>query len=484
MKKALTVLLAVLFLLEGAHISVHRVAAEGSRSLSLDACNLSFQDSVYLKYAVSAENVDKNDVSLLVFTGENAAYDLSHADDVITDLTTETINEKEYIIFTYKNLSAKQMTDTVYARPYANIGGDEVYGNTVKYSILQYAYNKLGKTGSAGSEQLQNLLTQMLSYGAAAQNYFNYQTDRLATSDYFQIRLTGGVLPDGFDHGLYQTGDEVSISAPDNDGEEDFYRWKDENGSTVSTSAVFNYTVKSKNVALTPVYGNDGGSLAPGVPATFTAQSVTTSENGTFRYWLYTPADPEEDMPLLVYLHGGSGKGDDLTLITGVDGFPKYLQDGDLGDVRAYVVIPQLPSTVKGWTNAGSDLMTLINSVRSTYGISASRVSLTGHSMGGTGTWGVAAAYPATFAKIAPCSGSINNTTLNVNKLKNVPVRAFVGADDTIVSPDSSINFVASLKEAGADAEVTIFEGAGHFDIPALVYQDEDIGILDWLLDT
>ena len=104
--------------------------------------------------------------------------------------------------------------------------------------------------------------------------------------------------------------------------------------------------------------------------------------------------------------------------------------------------------------------------------------------MGGTGTWGVAAAYPATFAKIAPCSGSINNTTLNVNKLKNVPVRAFVGADDTIVSPDSSINFVASLKEAGADAEVTIFEGAGHFDIPALVYQDEDIGILDWLLDT
>lgn len=52
-------------------------------------------------------------------------------------------------------------------------------------------------------------------------------------------------------------------------------------------------------------------------------------------------------MPLIVYLHGGSGKGDNLSLITSEDGFPKYLQSGELGDVRAYVLIPQLPSTQK-----------------------------------------------------------------------------------------------------------------------------------------
>ena len=212
------------------------------------------------------------------------------------------------------------------------------------------------------------------------------------------------------------------------------------------------------------------------------ALSMETETLGTFRYWLYTPSDPTDDMPLIVYLHGGSGKGDDLNLITSVDGFPKYLQDGTLGDIPAYVIIPQLPSSKKGWTDVGADLMSLIRYICNTYNVSSSRVSLTGHSMGGTGTWGVAAAYPASFSKIAPCSGSINNTTINVNKLKGIPVRAFVGSADTIVSPDSSINFVAALKQAGGDAEVTVFDGAGHFEVPALVYLDENIAIVDWLL--
>ena len=216
----------------------------------------------------------------------------------------------------------------------------------------------------------------------------------------------------------------------------------------------------------------------PVVAATFTAQSF--SSDTIKNYWLYTPADPKEDMPLIVYLHGGSGKGNDLSLLTD-DGFPKYLQDGDLGDVRAYVIMPQLPSEVKGWPNAGADLLSLISSIRTAYGIPSDKVSLTGHSMGGTGTWSVAAQYPKTFSRIAPCSGSINNTTLNVNKLKNLSVRAFVGSADVVVSPDSSINFVAALVEAGGDAEITSFEGASHTDVPALAYLDEELGLVNWL---
>lgn len=216
--------------------------------------------------------------------------------------------------------------------------------------------------------------------------------------------------------------------------------------------------------------------------SSFTAKSIYTENLGSFRYWLYTPSDPTDGMPLIVYLHGGSGKGDDLGLVTSADGFPKYLQDGILGDIPAYVIIPQLPSSKKGWTDVGTDLMRLIRNVCTAYNISSSHISLTGHSMGGTGTWGIAAAYPASFWKIAPCSGSINNTTININNLKGIPVRSFVGSADTIVSPDSSINFVTALKQAGGDAEVTVFEGAGHFDVPALVYLDESIAIIDWLI--
>lgn len=217
-------------------------------------------------------------------------------------------------------------------------------------------------------------------------------------------------------------------------------------------------------------------------PASFTACSINTSQLGTFRYWLYTPSDPTENMPLIVYLHGGSGKGDDLNLITAVDGFPQYLQSGQLGDVRAYVVIPQLPSTQKGWVNAAESISGLIDHTVSTYKINKSNISLTGHSMGGTGTWNLACTYPSLFARIAPLSGSIRNTPDIIDNLKSIPVRAFVGSADTIVPPDSSKEVIAALKAAGGSAEITVFDGADHFSVPSLTFLDTNIDLIGWLI--
>ena len=217
-------------------------------------------------------------------------------------------------------------------------------------------------------------------------------------------------------------------------------------------------------------------------PASFTACSINTSQLGTFRYWLYTPSDPTENMPLIVYLHGGSGKGDDLNLITAVDGFPQYLQSGQLGDVRAYVVIPQLPSTQKGWVNAAESISELIDHTVSTYKINKSNISLTGHSMGGTGTWNLACTYPSLFARIAPLSGSIRNTPDIIDNLKSIPVRAFVGSADTIVPPDSSKEVIAALKAAGGSAEITVFDGADHFSVPSLAFLDTNIDLIGWLI--
>ena len=217
-------------------------------------------------------------------------------------------------------------------------------------------------------------------------------------------------------------------------------------------------------------------------PASFTACSIDTSQLGTFRYWLYTPSDPTENMPLIVYLHGGLGKGDDLNLITAVDGFPQDLQSGQLGDVRAYVVIPQLPSTQKGWVNAAESISELIDHTVSTYKINRNNISLTGHSMGGTGTWNLACTYPSLFARIAPLSGSIRNTPDIIDSLKNIPVRAFVGSADTIVPPDSSKEVIAALKAAGGSAEITVFDGADHFSVPSLTFLDTNIDLIGWLI--
>lgn len=216
--------------------------------------------------------------------------------------------------------------------------------------------------------------------------------------------------------------------------------------------------------------------------ALFEKCSLSTTQIDSFGYWLYTPSDPTNDMPLIVYLHGGSGKGNDLDKLTAIDGFPQYLSQGQFGNLRAYVIIPQLPSNIRGWKEAGDSLMALINEVTSNYSIDKANISLTGHSMGGTGTWDIGIAYNNIFVRIAPLSGSVKELQSNINALKNTPVRAFVGEADTIVAPTSSIQFVSSLKTAGADADITILPDAGHFDVPSLVYSYDNQGLIEWLI--
>lgn len=217
------------------------------------------------------------------------------------------------------------------------------------------------------------------------------------------------------------------------------------------------------------------------IAAVFSEQNAATSV-GEIKYCLYTPKNPQKNMPLIIYLHGGTSKGDDLSKLTEIDGFPQYLKSGVLGDVRAYVIMPQLKSDKKGWTDISAGIREIIGKAAENYGIDKTKVSLTGHSMGGTGTWGLALANTDLFWKIAPLSGSVTLNEQNVNALKNISVRAFVGANDTIVKPQSSKAFVAALKKAGGNAEITEFEGADHFAVPKLTYCDENINLIDWLI--
>ena len=181
-------------------------------------------------------------------------------------------------------------------------------------------------------------------------------------------------------------------------------------------------------------------------------------------------------------IHGaGSGKGEDLSLITQAEGFPSYLQSGQLGSPNACVLIPQLPATYRGWSDMDGVLMQLISAAVREYDLDSANVSLTGHSMGGTGVWAIAAAHPGAFARIAPLSGSIRKTDENLETLKWVPVYAFVGDADTIVPPESSEAFISALQDQGSNARIEILEGADHFAVPGLAYLG-GYGLVDWLI--
>lgn len=257
-KKFFAVLISVLVLVAAVAATqlISTGAAVTQPELDIGYANLSMRNSVCIKYAVSS-NV--SDVELLVWNSPQTEYTKGTEDLVLKPVGTQTISGSEYIIFDHTLLTAKQMADVVYARAYAEVSENGYYSAVEKYSILQYAYNKLGKTAEASSDgNLKEMLGNMLVYGASAQKYLDYNTDRLASADWYQVKVTDGSLDDGCTHGLYLEGDTVTLTAPETDGENTpFSYWADSNGTAVGTTAVFTLTVGTKNEEYTPVYGNE-----------------------------------------------------------------------------------------------------------------------------------------------------------------------------------------------------------------------------------
>ena len=279
MKKRIFCLLLTAMMAVSICAAAMPVRAQGAGEepvLSVAACNVSFSDTVYLKYAVAFDNVEADDVSLLVWAQPQDDYTAGGAAAVLSPDGTAQAAGKTCLVFVYKDISAKQMTDVFYARAYTRKGGVDYYSAVQKYSILQYAYNMLGKTGAASeSASLKNLLQQMLAYGAAAQAHFDYKADAPATAEFYQVQVQGGLLSDGCDSGLYLPGTVLTLTASATDANgAAFARWENGAGASVGTAPELAYTVGAKNETLTAVYG---AGEAPSTEPTITVASVNAA---------------------------------------------------------------------------------------------------------------------------------------------------------------------------------------------------------------
>lgn len=193
----------------------------------------------------------------------------------------------------------------------------------------------------------------------------------------------------------------------------------------------------------------------------------------SFPFVAYTPENTEKKLPLILQLHGAGERGsgqDDLKLVD-VHGFSKLL---DEKDYPCIVVMPQCPAD-SFWAARVESILMLIDQLKEHFCIDEDQIYLTGLSMGGFGTWYTAMAKPEIFAAIAPvCGGGMpwNATVLNM------PVWAFHGAEDSVVSPNHSDEMVARLKEAGKDVTYTRMDGVGH-NVWIYAYTDD---LMQWLL--
>ena len=193
-----------------------------------------------------------------------------------------------------------------------------------------------------------------------------------------------------------------------------------------------------------------------------------------YRIYLPDGYSAEKSYPLIIALHGAGERGEDTSLVE-VHGVAKYVAAGLKLD--AIVIAPQCPSDWV-WSNLTVELKELIDSVVSEYSVDTDRISLTGLSMGGFGTWEMGISYPAFFSALAPvCGGGMS---WRAKLIGSTPVWAFHGDADTVVPPENSHMMVKALRAAGGNVKLTIFGGVGH---NSWVNAYEDTRVIEWLLE-
>ncbi|GAB3493168.1 alpha/beta fold hydrolase [Spirosoma knui] len=176
--------------------------------------------------------------------------------------------------------------------------------------------------------------------------------------------------------------------------------------------------------------------------------------------------------PVLLYLHGGSLRGNDLSLIAR-QGLPYQLEHGF--DIPFIVVAPQCPSG-EIWTDT-EGLKAVLDEVTKTYRVDAHRMYATGHSMGGRGVWYLAYTYPDYFAAIIPIAG-LSPIQHWATRLSQLPIWAFHGEVDAIVPVSDSQALVTALEQAGGKAKLTILPKRDHFILD--LYEQKEL--YEWLL--
>ncbi len=192
-------------------------------------------------------------------------------------------------------------------------------------------------------------------------------------------------------------------------------------------------------------------------------QELKTADGKSISYLLYLPKDyasKEGKVPLMLFLHG---RGESQGPLSNVKkwGPPRLLEHGV--SLPYVVVSPQCPPSPESWnrTNQQALLVALLDHIVGTCRIDEDRIYLTGLSMGGFGSWRLAADHPDRFAAVIPICGGGNPQ--DAEKLKDLPIWAWHGLADPTVPVKNSIDMVDAIKKAGGTkVRLTLLEGIGH----------------------
>jgi len=197
-------------------------------------------------------------------------------------------------------------------------------------------------------------------------------------------------------------------------------------------------------------------------------------EERAYPYLLLPPLEvvEGEEYPLVLFLHGAGERGSDNERQKGH--FPSRMAgEWYREQFPCYVLAPQCPKRVKwadvdyaapGYKPEPSDPMraaiaALAEVVRD-HPIDTDRMMLTGLSMGGYGTFDLAARHPDWFAAAAAVCGGASERL--VPRYAGLPMHVWHGDADRVISVERSRVMVNGMKELGLEVYYTEVPGVGH----------------------
>jgi predicted peptidase len=197
----------------------------------------------------------------------------------------------------------------------------------------------------------------------------------------------------------------------------------------------------------------------------FQAKTYRNSKDETLPYRLFVPQPYEKKKryPLMLWLHGGAGRGiDNVKQISGGNtlGSHVWTTAEQQTDHPCFVLAPQCPEDSQ-WATEDKVIPTrplelvleLLKELHQTFSVDQQRLYVSGQSMGGFGTWSLIAQNPRMFAAAIPiCGGGDESAAV---RLKAMSIWAFHGAQDEAVSVTRSRTMIAAIKRAGGTPRYT-----------------------------
>jgi pimeloyl-ACP methyl ester carboxylesterase len=197
-------------------------------------------------------------------------------------------------------------------------------------------------------------------------------------------------------------------------------------------------------------------------------------------FLLYLPEgyenDPDQSWPLIFFLHGAGDRGANVYLLAKASPLMMIREKGPLPFI---IVAPLLKLSGNFYSFPEAYMDGVLDQILADYRADRKRIYVTGLSIGGEATYRFAIHRPETFAAIAPLSGFMVSLT-GLESIKDVPVWAIHGADDTVVPLDREQRVVDALIRAGGNVRFTVLEGHDH-DVWTDTYLDPLF--YQWFLD-